>query len=279
MARFGSMRRPPPICCSSPPSASPTRPVRSSRTRGSLRNVSPTFFASVGVTVGALVLVSGWRRRAIVLAAAATAEICVNVFHGGIDVAPAAGYALANMSEASLAAFLIVMIARGAPLVERRGLAGLLVGVLVAPWLGGSIAAAVWALDGGDVDTASYVGHWWLGDALGILLVGGGLIAAATEERRARPLRRRARGLRARERTRRARGALLGRMAGGLRAVRAHARRRLARRRARRGRDGRGRGGGGRGGGSERPVPLSAPRASVRTRRYSTCRSRSGSSS
>jgi signal transduction histidine kinase len=146
--------------------------------------VGPTFFPSAGVTVGALVLVGGWRRRALVLAAAATAEICVNVFHGGMDVAPAAGFALANVSEASLAASLIVAIARGAPLVERRGLAGLVVGLLVAPWLGGSIAAGVIALDGGNVDPASYIGHWWIGDALGILLVGGGLIAAATEERR-----------------------------------------------------------------------------------------------
>src|SRR5262245_32398928 len=146
--------------------------------------VSPTFFPSAGVTVGALVLVSGLRRRAIVLAAAATAEICVNIFHGGLDVAPSAGYAVANLSEASLAAFLIVAIARGAPLVERRGIAGLVTGVLVAPWLGGSIAAGVTALDGGHVTAASYLGHWWLGDALGILLVGGGLIAAATEERR-----------------------------------------------------------------------------------------------
>ena len=90
-----------------------------------------------------------------------------------MDVAPAAGYALANVSEASLAAFLIIAIARGAPLAERRGLAGLLVGMLVAPWLGGSIAVGVIALDGGDVDATSYIGHWWIGDALGILLVGG----------------------------------------------------------------------------------------------------------
>src|SRR5262245_61197774 len=54
--------------------------------------VSPTFFPSAGVTVGALVLVRGLRRRALVLVAAATAEICVNVFHGGLDVAPSAGY-------------------------------------------------------------------------------------------------------------------------------------------------------------------------------------------
>src|SRR5215470_20163611 len=80
--------------------------------------VTPTFFPSAGVTVGALVLVSGFRRRALVLAAAATAEFCVNVIHGGLAVAPSAGYALANVSEASLAAFLIVAIARGAPLVE-----------------------------------------------------------------------------------------------------------------------------------------------------------------
>src|SRR5262245_31375316 len=146
--------------------------------------VSPTFFPSSGVTVGALVLVSGLRRRAVVLVAAATAEICVNVFHGHLDVLVSAGYALANVSEASLAAFLIVAIARGASIVERRGLAGLLVGVLVAPWLGGSIAAAVTELNWGNVDVASYLGHWWLGDALGILLVGGALIAAATEERR-----------------------------------------------------------------------------------------------
>src|SRR5262245_32624325 len=138
--------------------------------------VSPTFFPSAGVTVGALVLVGGLRRRAIVLAAAATAEISVNVIHGGLDLAPSAGYALANVSEASLAAFLIVAIGRGAPLVERRGLAGLLLGVLVAPLLGGSIGAAVTSLNGGDVHFGSYLGHWWLGDALGILLVGGGII-------------------------------------------------------------------------------------------------------
>src|SRR5262245_8133585 len=146
--------------------------------------VSPTFFASVGVTVGALVLVDGLRRRAVVLAAAATAEICVNVFHGGMDVAPAAGFALANMSEATFAAFLIVTIGRRAPLVERSGLAGLVVAVIVAPWLGGSVASAVKALNGDDFDATSYILHWWLGDALGILLVGGGLIAAAMKERR-----------------------------------------------------------------------------------------------
>src|SRR5262245_65247846 len=117
--------------------------------------VSPTFFPSAGVTVGALVVVGGRRRRAIVLAAAATAEICVNVFHGGLDVAPSAGYALANLSEASLAAFLIVAIGRGAPLVERRGLAGVLVGVLVAPWFGGSIADAVTELGGGADDATA----------------------------------------------------------------------------------------------------------------------------
>jgi signal transduction histidine kinase len=145
--------------------------------------VSPPFFPSIGVTVGALVLVGGWRRRVVVLAAAAIAEICVNVIHGGIDVAPSTGFALANVSEASLAAFLIVAIARGAPIKARRGLAGLVVGMLVAPWLGGSIGAAVTSLDGGAVDAASYIGHWWIGDALGILLVGGGIIAAATEPR------------------------------------------------------------------------------------------------
>jgi signal transduction histidine kinase len=148
--------------------------------------VTPTFFPSAGVTVGALVLVRGLRRRAIVLTAAATAEFCVNVIHGGLDPAPSAGYALANVCEASLAAFLMLAVARGAKLVERCGLAGLVVGVLVAPWLGGSIAAGVTVLDGGDVNVASYLGHWWLGDALGILLVGGGIIAAATEEHRHR---------------------------------------------------------------------------------------------
>ena len=142
--------------------------------------VFPVFFPAAGVTLSALVLT---RRAAwpFVLAGAGTAEIVVDLAHGS-DLAPALGWATANLTEALAGALLLRWAVRGRAIdLGRRAdlLAFLALPVAFSPMLGGLIGAANAELLGGGADWPLYFLRWWAGDGLGVLVVGGAVLAVA----------------------------------------------------------------------------------------------------
>ena len=133
------------------------------------------FFPSAGITVAALLLT---RRRnwPLVLAAVAVAEIWIDLAHGQ-TVFMAAGFATANVVEPLLAAVLIVtgsrLLGAGPRSQVVRYFAGaVLIGPLVGGLIGGTVATI--AGTGGFPSTPA---KWWLGDALGVLVVATPLLA------------------------------------------------------------------------------------------------------
>jgi serine phosphatase RsbU (regulator of sigma subunit)/integral membrane sensor domain MASE1 len=140
--------------------------------------VFPVFFPAAGVTVAALLLS---RRSAwiAVLAGAGTAEIAVDLAHGS-DLAPALGWAVANLSEASLGATLLLVACRWRRVdLSRRAdlLAFLALPVALSPLVGGTIGAANAELFADGAEWPEYVLRWWIGDGLGVLVVTGAVIA------------------------------------------------------------------------------------------------------
>ena len=142
--------------------------------------VVPAFFPAAGVTLAALVLTprAAWP---FVLAGAGVAELAVDLAHGS-DLAPALGFAAANLAEATAGATLLLLACRWRRVdLSRRAdlLAFVALPVAVAPVLGGLIGAANAELLGNGAELPEYVVRWWIGDGLGVLVVGGAVIAVA----------------------------------------------------------------------------------------------------
>lgn len=136
----------------------------------------PVFFPPAGLTLGAL-LVVGRRRWPVVLLAAGAAELAGDVAQG---LAPAAalGFALANTLEPLTGAVLLRRGRRPVDLGRRDGLARFLVGpVLVAPVVGAVIGATAEALFVKPIVWLDVALRWWVGDSLGVLVVGGVILA------------------------------------------------------------------------------------------------------
>jgi serine phosphatase RsbU (regulator of sigma subunit)/integral membrane sensor domain MASE1 len=142
--------------------------------------VFPVFFPAAGVTVAALVLTP----RALwpaVLAGAGTAELAVDLAHGS-DIGPAIGWAVANLTEALTGATLLLVACRWRriDLCHRGDLVPFFaLPVALSPALGGLIGAANAELLGTGAEFPEYVFRWWVGDGLGVLVVGGAIIAVA----------------------------------------------------------------------------------------------------
>jgi serine phosphatase RsbU (regulator of sigma subunit)/integral membrane sensor domain MASE1 len=114
-----------------------------------------------------------------VIAGAATAEVAVDLAHGS-ELAPALGWALANVTEATIGVTLLLTVRVRRPIdLARRAdlLAFLALPVALAPLIGGSIGAANAELLGAGADWPDYVLRWWIGDGLGVLVVAGAVIA------------------------------------------------------------------------------------------------------
>ena len=147
-------------------------------------DMQAVFFLPAGITLAAL-LALPTRQWWIVLAAAGLAEL-VQDLRAGLDVAESIGFVAANVAEPLLSATLIRR-AIGGPvdLCRTRDVAWFVaVGVAVGPAVGALIGAVSDHQLGG-TDFWETFAQWWLGDALGALLIGGVIIAwRSSDDRR-----------------------------------------------------------------------------------------------
>jgi serine phosphatase RsbU (regulator of sigma subunit)/integral membrane sensor domain MASE1 len=140
----------------------------------------PTFFPAAGLALAVLCRrpTHDWP---LVLGAVATAEFVVDLSMG-LALPAAAGYAVANTVEPALGALLVTRGLDDALDLGRRGdLGRFLVGaVLTATVLGGVLGATVDLLFGAASGWLGFVGRWWVGDGLGVLVIGSLLLAWTT---------------------------------------------------------------------------------------------------
>jgi signal transduction histidine kinase len=135
------------------------------------------FFPSAGVTLAAFVL-SDRRYWPVLIVVVASAEIAVDLQHGQA-VGMALGFAVANVIEPVIGATLLRRYYRR----DTRALRGLacflLTAVVIGPMFGGAVGGAVAALYGTDTPAAWVATRWWIGDALGVLVVATPVLAWA----------------------------------------------------------------------------------------------------
>jgi signal transduction histidine kinase len=113
------------------------------------------------------------------LAVFAAAEISISLWHGRAAV-PLIGYTVADMAEAVAGALLLKAALRHVRGQRAGLLAFAVLPVVVATFFSGLIAGAVQVLLDSRHRTWWYVvGHWWVGDALGVLVVGSVILAWA----------------------------------------------------------------------------------------------------
>lgn len=132
-------------------------------------------FIPAGITVAFLLRVPR-RLWWIVLAAAGLTEFVMDV-GSGLTSIQAAGFASANLAEPLLGAAVVTAACGVLDLARRRHVLWFIFGaVLVGPVLGAAIGAGADWMFGGD-DWLTTFGQWWLGDALGVILVGSSILA------------------------------------------------------------------------------------------------------
>lgn len=133
------------------------------------------FFPAAGVTLAALVL-SSRRLWPVVIAGAATAELTVDLFHD-IALQPALGYVAANTVEPLVGALLLTSYLWRVDLARARHLwAFLMTAVVAGPFVGATIGASTFVVLAEGSGWSRFFAEWWVGDGLGVLVVGGALI-------------------------------------------------------------------------------------------------------
>jgi len=141
------------------------------------------FFPPAGLTLSILVLTPR-SRWPVWLGAVAVAEGFVDLTHGQ-SMAAALGFVLANTVEPLLGASLMVWYRRRRQMSIRSQLLNfVLCGLVVGPAVGGAIGATTATLFG-DIPVGwwSIAGKWWLGDALGVLVVATPILEWARRRR------------------------------------------------------------------------------------------------
>lgn len=135
-----------------------------------------SFFPSAGVTFAALALVQR-RQWSVVLVAAGLAEFGIDLFHD-ISVVAAFGYTVANLAQPVVGVAVLRRFGDRLNLAEGDSIWQFLVcGPMLAPVFGAAIGASVFVgVDGGS-NWLKFALEWWVGDGLGILLVGGAVLA------------------------------------------------------------------------------------------------------
>jgi signal transduction histidine kinase len=141
-------------------------------------SLGSAFFPPAGLTLAALALTPR-RTWPLWLVAAGTAEFFVDVTHH-LTVPLALGFAVANTVEPLVGATTL-RAATGRFGVRPRGalLAYLACAVVIGPFVGGLIGATVGAIWGDGGAWVTVFSNWWLGDALGVLVVASPILAWA----------------------------------------------------------------------------------------------------
>lgn len=150
----------------------------------SVSDLGAVFFAPAGIAVAALLL-SPTRRWPFILAAVVAGEVVVGLQTASAPLWATGGFALAHAVEALAGAWLVRRARRrGVNLARLRDLGWFFVGAAgVGPLVGALVGGAtVWLLGThAPVETALL---WWLGDSLGVVVVGGAILAVVTAEQR-----------------------------------------------------------------------------------------------
>jgi integral membrane sensor domain MASE1 len=140
-----------------------------------LTGLGAVFYIPSGITLAALVSTPR-RLWWVVLAAAAVAEAGMDVAMADYHLFQVAGFVVANVAEPLVGASIIRRLFPRLDLARRGHVLAFLGGAVVAgPFVGAVVGASVDRAFGGDGYWAT-LGHWWIGDSLGVLLVGGALL-------------------------------------------------------------------------------------------------------
>lgn len=132
-------------------------------------------FIPSGITVAFLLRLPR-RRWWVVLLGAGVAEFAMDVASGFMP-SEALGFTTANVVEPLVGASIVYAACGAVDLARRKDVLWIIAGaVIVGPAAGAAIGAAADRLFGGD-DFLITFGQWWLGDALGVILVGGAILA------------------------------------------------------------------------------------------------------
>lgn len=139
-------------------------------------DLQAVFFIPSGITLAALVRLprSRWW---VVLASIAAAEFFQDM-RAGLSASQSAGFVLANVVEPVVGALIITLaVRRRIDLTRLLDVRWFVIGGVVAgPAVGAAIGSVVDRSLGGDAFVTTFW-QWWLGDGLGVLLVGGTLLA------------------------------------------------------------------------------------------------------
>lgn len=135
-----------------------------------------SFFPAAGVTFAALVLT---RRRDwwVVILAAGLTEVLVDLGHD-IDLLPALGWGVANTAQPLVGALILTTVRPRADISRTSDLLAFIVcGVVIAPAIGGALGATTFVALADGEGWWRFAGEWWVGDGLGVLVVGGAILA------------------------------------------------------------------------------------------------------
>lgn len=139
-------------------------------------------FIPAGITVAFLLRL---RRRTwwVVLAAAGVTEFLIDVA-AGFGHGPALGFALANTVEPLIGAAIVKTMCGAVDLTRRRHVLWFTVGaVIIGPAVGAALGAGANDLFARGDFLMTFT-QWWLGDSLGVILVGGAILAWGSDDDR-----------------------------------------------------------------------------------------------
>lgn len=138
--------------------------------------LSAVFFPPAGLTLGTLLTVRR-QRWPVVLAAAVVGELTMDL-RSGLGLAESIGFVAANGLEPLVGAALVRWaVPEPLDLSVVRHLVGYVGGAVVGGPAVGAVLGAAAAVGFGDNSYLSTVWQWWLGDALGVLLVATIIVA------------------------------------------------------------------------------------------------------